>query len=138
MSPSTPGIGLYRAALACYLGLFAFLLAWLVWIAPPPAALRTPMLLLLGLPLLLGLRGVLHRRRYTLQWTSMLSLVYFMHGVVASAGPAPERWLGAAETLLALGYFGCALLYLRVSGRALAADRKRAEPAPAPRAQKER
>lgn len=116
-----PGRGLYLAALACYLGLIGLLLVWLLWLAPPPPALRTPALLVLVLPLLLGLRGVLHRRRYTLQWTGMLSLAYFVHGVLAGTGPAPERWLGAVETSLALGYFGCALLYLRVSRRAATA-----------------
>jgi len=115
MSARQPGRGLYRAALACYAALLLFLMAWLLWLAPPPPALRAPMLVVLVLPLLLGLRGVLHGRRYTLQWTSMLSLAYFVHGVVAATGPAPERWLGAAETSLALGYFGFALLYLRAS-----------------------
>lgn len=121
MNGHETGQGLFRAALVCYAGLLLFLMAWLLWLAPPPPALRAPMLLVLVLPLLLGLRGVLHRRRYTLQWTSMLSLGYFVHGVLAAAGPAPERWLGAAETSLALAYFGFALLYLRVSARAAGA-----------------
>lgn len=108
---------LYRGAVISYMALILLLMAWLLWLAPPPPALRSPMLLLLGLPLLLGLRGVLQGRRYTLQWTAMLSLVYFIHGVLAAAGPAPERWLGSAEVALALAYFGLALLHLRSAPR---------------------
>ena len=105
--------GLYRAAVGCYLLLIALLFAWLVWVAPPPATLRSLLLVVFLLPLLLGLRGVLNRRRYTLQWTGMLSLLYFIHGMLAATGGFPQRWLGAAETVLAIGYFGSAMLVLR-------------------------
>ena len=104
---------LYWMAVGCYAGLALLLFAWLIWLDPPPPSLRSPLLLVFLLPLLLGLRGVLHRRRYTLQWTGMLILLYFMHGLLAATGPATQRWLGVAETLLALGYFGAGLLILR-------------------------
>ena len=104
---------LYRLALACYLGLIGLLFVWLIWLAPPPPGLRSVMLLVFLLPLLLGLRGLLNRRRYTLQWTGMLVLVYFIHGMLTATGGFPQRWLGAAETLLTIGYFGMAMLVLR-------------------------
>jgi uncharacterized membrane protein len=107
---STP---LYRVAAGCYIGLIVLLGAWLVWLAPPPPGLLSPLLIVFLLPLLLGLRGVLYRRRYTLQWTGMLSLAYFMHGLVAATGPASQRWLGSAEVILTIGYFGAALMVLR-------------------------
>ncbi|TQF00959.1 MAG: DUF2069 domain-containing protein [Spiribacter salinus] len=107
---STP---LYRVAAGCYVGLIILLGAWLVWLAPPPPGLLSPLLIVFLLPLLLGLRGVLYRRRYTLQWTGMLSLAYFMHGLVAATGPASQRWLGSAEVILTIGYFGAALMVLR-------------------------
>jgi uncharacterized membrane protein len=104
---------LYWTAAGCYLALTGLLFAWLIWLAPPPASLRSPVLLVFLLPLVLGLRGVLHRRRYTLQWTGMLILLYFIHGLLAATGAAPERWLGVAEILLTLGYFGTVMLLLR-------------------------
>ena len=104
---------LYWVAVGCYIALTGLLFAWLIWLDPPPASLRSPLLLMFLLPLLLGLRGILHRRRYTLQWTGMLILIYFMHGLLAATGGASERWLGVAETLLSLGYFGTGMLILR-------------------------
>lgn len=103
----------YRVALGCYVGLIALLLLWYLWLAPPPPALRTPMLLIMLLPLLLGLRGVLHRRRYTLQWTGMLSLAYFIHGIMAATGPSLTAWLGSIELVLAVSYLCLTMLILR-------------------------
>ena len=105
--------GLYRVAAGCYLALIVLLFAWLIWLAPPPPGLRSPLLLVFLLPLLFGLRGVLNRRRYTLQWTGMLILVYFIHGILAATGGFPQRWLGSAEAVLTIGYFGCVMLVLR-------------------------
>ncbi|RZU98989.1 DUF2069 domain-containing protein [Spiribacter vilamensis] len=113
---------LYWVATGCYVALAVLLFAWLIWLDPPPASLRSPLLLVFLLPLLLGLRGILHRRRYTLQWTGMLILLYFMHGLLAAAGPASQRWLGVTETLLALGYFGAGMLVLRRGKRRHKAD----------------
>ncbi|KAF0282254.1 DUF2069 domain-containing protein [Spiribacter roseus] len=104
---------LYWMAAGCYVALTALLFAWLIWLAPPPESLRSPVLLIFLLPLVLGLRGVLHRRRYTLQWTGMLILLYFIHGLLAATGAAPQRWLGAAEILLTLAYFSAVMLILR-------------------------
>ncbi len=103
----------FRLAAGCYVGLIALLLLWYLWLAPPPPALRTPMLLIMVLPLLLGLRGVLHRRRYTLQWTGMLSLAYFIHGIMAATGAAMTAWLGSVELVLAMTYLCLTMLILR-------------------------
>jgi uncharacterized membrane protein len=104
---------LYRIAAACYVAQIGLLFAWLIWLSPPPPESRSLMLVIFLLPLLLGLRGLLHRRRYTLQWTGMLILAYFVHGMLAATGGFPERWLGSAELVLTLGYFGAAMLILR-------------------------
>lgn len=113
----------YWGALGCYIGLILLLLAWMTWLSPPPPALITPLLLVFGLPLLLGLRGVIHRRRYTLQWTGMLVLAYAIHGMVAVAGEPPARWLGTAEVLLTAGYFTASMLVLRPGKRAMKAQK---------------
>lgn len=115
--------GTYGVAAGCYVLLIGLVIAWVTWLAPPPPALITPLLLGFGLPLLLGLRGVLHRRRYTLQWTGMLVLAYGVHGIVAVTGEPPERWLGLAELLLAGGYFAAAMLSLRAGKKALKAGK---------------
>ncbi len=122
VAPSTR----FWVAVSCYIGLILLLIAWMIWLDPPPAALRSPLLIAFLLPLLLGVRGVLHGRRYTLQWTGMLVLVYFVHGLIASTGPSPQRWLGVAETVLTLGYFGLIMLVLRDGKRAHKASKNQA------------
>ena len=65
-------------------------------------------------PLFLPLRGILHRRRYTFQWSSMLILAYLAEGLVRAATEAgASRWLAAAEVLLSLCFFVCAVFYAR-------------------------
>jgi len=63
---------------------------------------------------LLVIPGLVRRSHYTLQWSSMLILLYFMEGVVRAATDSGlSAALGGVETLLAAVYFGCALAYLR-------------------------
>lgn len=102
-------------AISTYLALIALLLLWLIWLDPPVAAVRAPALLLLLGPLLLPLRGILHGRRYTVAWSTMLILLYFAHGIAAVAGNGRAVWLGGAEIILALSYFGLAIAYVRLS-----------------------
>jgi len=93
--------------------LCVWLLAWEIVVAPlhPGGSL----LALKALPLLLPLRGVLKRDLYTLQWSSMVILVYFMEGVVRAWSDrlALSRMMALGEALLVVAYFACALLYLR-------------------------
>jgi uncharacterized membrane protein len=91
----------------------AWLLAWEIVVAPlhPGGSL----LALKALPLLLPLRGVLKRDLYTLQWSSMVILVYFVEGVVRAWSDRSElsRIMALGEALLVCAYFTFALLYLR-------------------------
>lgn len=97
-------------AVASNLMLIALLLAWLAWLLPPPDALIVPFLLLLVVPLLIPLRGLLHYRRYTHAWTSLLAVLYFAHGVAAAGTAGLSRTLGLLEILLSVGLFtGCAM-----------------------------
>jgi len=93
--------------------LCAWLLAWEMFVAPlhPGGSL----LALKALPLLLPLRGVIKRDLYTLQWSSMVILVYFIEGVVRAWSDKLElsRLMALGETLLVCTYFAFALLYLR-------------------------
>jgi len=93
--------------------LFAWLLAWEIVVAPlhPGGSL----LALKALPLLLPLRGVLKRDLYTLQWSSMVILIYLVEGIVRAWSDRAElsRLMALGETLLVCAYFLFALLYLR-------------------------
>ena len=85
----------YIGAVASLIALIALCVAWEMVLAP----LRPggSWLVLKVIPLLLPLRGVLKRDIYTLQWSSMLILLYFAEGRCA-----PQRhrrcrpgWAGA-------------------------------------------
>ncbi len=122
---------LHRAAIISLVALIALLMNWVIWLSPPPPSLRAPILLVLVTPLVIPLRGVLHARRYTLAWTTLLILFYFSHGVAYAAGDGLSRWLGVTEIVLALAYFAGAAGYLRRTRAALSAA------VPAPRERRE-
>lgn len=92
--------------------LIVWLVAWEAFVAP--LAPGSWLLALKALPLLLPLRGVIQRDLYTLQWSSMFILVYFIEGVVrAWVNPdLPTRIMAIGEIVLVLVYFVCALMYL--------------------------
>lgn len=100
-------------AAASLLALIVLLVAWEMVVAPlkPGGSL----LALKAVPLLFPLRGVLKRDVYTLQWSSMLILLYFAEGVVRGYSDVAEasRMMAWGETALACVYFACTLLYLR-------------------------
>ncbi len=108
---------LHKAAVTAYLSLFVLLMAWLLWLDPPDEALRSIALITLVGPLLIPLRGVLYGRRYTVAWSTIIILIYFVHGVTSVAVSGPGRWLGMAEIALAAIYFTTAVSYVRLSSR---------------------
>lgn len=72
-------------------------------------------MVLKAVPLLIPLYGVIRRDVYTLQWSSMMILLYFTEGVVRaysdkSAVSAALAWV---EVALVGIYFFCSVLYLR-------------------------
>jgi uncharacterized membrane protein len=103
----------HMGAIGSLLALIAWLVAWELVVAPlrPGGSL----LALKALPLLIPLRGVFKRDIYTLQWSSMLILLYFTEGVVRawSDTVALSRTMAIGEIVLVCVYFCCALLYLR-------------------------
>lgn len=104
---------LYLGACISLLALIFLCLAWELRLAP----LRPggSWMALKALPLLLPLLGVLNGRRYTYQWASMLILAYFAEGVVRAASDSgTAAALALAEALLALGFFGSAVFYVRI------------------------
>lgn len=84
-----------------------------MWLAP----LRPggSWLVLKVVPLFFSLRGVVKKDNYTMQWSSMLILVYFTEGMVRATSDKSSMsvqlsWL---EVILCLVFFYCALSYLR-------------------------
>lgn len=104
----------YHVAWASLVALIVLCVVWELWLAP--ARLGGSWLVLKALPLLVPLRGILHGRRYTYQWSSMLILVYFSEGVVrAWAEAPPARTFAMIELLLALAFFIAAIVFARAS-----------------------
>ncbi len=96
-----------RLASISLVGLLFLCLAWELWLAP----LRPggSMLVLKALPLMFPLFGILRGKRYTHQWTSLLSLVYVAEGAVrAFSDQGASQALAMAEAVLAtLLFAGC-------------------------------
>jgi uncharacterized membrane protein len=103
----------HAGAIASLIWLIGWLVAWEIWVAPlhPGGSL----LALKALPLLVPLRGVIKRDLYTLQWSSMVILIYFAEGAVRAWSDTGElsRMMALGEVALVCVYFACALLYLR-------------------------
>lgn len=104
---------LHYGAAASLIALIMLCLIWELMLAP----LRPggSWMVLKVIPLLIPLRGVLKRDVYTLQWSSMLILLYFTEGIVrATSDRSPMSvTLGWVELGLSCAYFLCAVLYLR-------------------------
>lgn len=109
----------YRvAAFVSLLLLFLLCIAWELVLDPlmPGGSVYV----LKALPLLFPLYGVYKGNLYTLQWSSMLVLLYFTEGVVRwySDISTTSSMLGAVETVLALVFFLAAILYVRPAKQA--------------------
>ena len=109
--------GLQRVALISLIALFLWCLAWEIFLAP----LRPGSLLFLkAVPLVFAFRGVSKGSLYTMQWASMLVLLYLMEGVVrvASDPPGPSILMAWVEIFLATTFFIAAIVYVHPDKRA--------------------
>lgn len=117
---------LRQVATASLLALLVLCVAWETVLAPVRPG--GSWLFLKALPLAFALRGVARGSLYTMQWASMLSLLYLMEGVVRAMSdpPGPSVALAGIEIVLSLIFFLTAILYVRPAKRAakLAARRK--------------
>lgn len=103
--------GFYIGAVSSILALIVLCIAWEMVLAP----LRPggSWLVLKVVPLLVPLRGILKRDVYTLQWSSMLILLYFTEGIVRGVSDRGlSATLGWIEVALVCIFFFCTLLYL--------------------------
>ncbi len=103
---------LHLLALISLLGLIVLCTTWELVLAPlrPGGswmAIKT-------LPLLLPLAGVIRRNIYTLQWSSMFVLLYFIEGVVRGwSETGTSAVLAMIEIGLSTVFFFCAIFFLR-------------------------
>ena len=118
-SVSTPARrrGAALGAAAALIALIVLSVAWEWWLAPlRPGGTA---LVLKAVPLLLALPGVLRQRLYTLQWASMLILLYFAEGIVRGwSDRGISAGLGWLEAVLSAIFFVCALAYVAPFKRA--------------------
>ncbi|HRL21688.1 DUF2069 domain-containing protein [Alcaligenes sp. SDU_A2] len=103
---------LHRVAAAALVALIVLCLAWELHFAPlKPGG---SWMALKVVPLVLPLRGVFKGNLYTLQWTSMMILLYFAEGIMrAWSDPVPNvlPW-ALGEIALTMVFYFCAIFYL--------------------------
>ena len=115
--PPSPDRLAAQGASASLVALIVVSIAWEAWLAPlRPGGTA---LVIKAVPLLLALPGVWRQRLYTLQWASMLILLYFTEGVVRGwSDRGLSAGLGWLEAALAVVFFVCALAYVAPFKRA--------------------
>jgi uncharacterized membrane protein len=64
-------------------------------------------------PLLFALKGIWQARSYTMQWASMLIMLYFIEGVTRLNDPGFSAYLAGAEVMLSLIAYVALLAYLK-------------------------
>ena len=98
-------------ATAAFIDLFILCVCW-EWLISP---LRPggSWLILKGIPLLFAIPGIWKGRVYTMQWASMLILLYSTEGLVRILETGANFWLALLETVLSSIGFVCLLMYLK-------------------------
>ncbi len=98
-------------ATAAFVDLFILCVSWEWFISP----LRSggSWLILKGVPLLFAIPGLWKSKIYTMQWASMLILLYITEGLVRILEPGTNFWMALLETILATTGFVCLLIYLK-------------------------
>ncbi len=109
MSPQV----LSRISSFALLALIVLCVVWEGWLAP----LRPggSWLILKAVPLLPAVFGVLRGRRYTSQWLSMLSLLYFTEGVLRASDPGLMGVFALIEVALSVILFFSTMFHARVT-----------------------
>ena len=102
----------YLAACASLIALIFLGIAWELRLAPIQPGGSA--LVFKILPLLVPLFGILHGKRYTYKWSSLLILLYFAEGLVrATSDQGMSQMLAIAEAILSLIFFVAAVSYVR-------------------------
>ena len=98
-------------ATTAFVDLFILCVCWEWFISP----LRPggSWLILKGIPLLFAIPGLWKGKVYTMQWASMLILLYITEGLVRILETGANFWMAVLETTLATTGFVCLLIYLK-------------------------
>ena len=98
-------------ATAAFIDLLILCVCWEWFISP----LRPggSWLALKGIPLLFAIPGLWKGNIYTMQWASMLILLYVTEGLVRILETGANFWCAVLETFLATVGFVCLLVYLK-------------------------
>ena len=113
-------------ATAAFVDLFILCIAWEWFISP----LRPggSWLILKAIPLLFAIPGLWKGNVYTMQWASMLILLYITEGLVRILETGANFWMAALETTIGTITFVCLLIYLKpIKARAKAAKKELAK-----------
>ena len=100
-------------SLLAYLGLIAWVMAWIIFLGDVARQHVSLWLVLLVTPLLLPLRGVLAGGGKAIIWGTLVVLLYAVHGGVVAWSDPDQRWLGLVESGLALAYLFSASFFVR-------------------------
>ncbi len=80
-------------------------------------------LVLKVVPLLFPLRGILHGRRYTYQWSSLLACLYLGEGLTRTwTDPLPSKGLAILETALCVVFLISTSFYAKATRPSLQAN----------------
>ncbi|QWE27505.1 DUF2069 domain-containing protein [Polynucleobacter sp. AP-Ainpum-60-G11] len=112
-------------ATAAFVDLFILCIAWEWFISP----LRPggSWLILKAIPLLFAIPGLWKGNVYTMQWASMLILLYITEGLVRILETGANFWMAAFETTIGTVAFVCLLMYLKpIKARAKALKKEQA------------
>ena len=98
-------------ATAAFIDLFILCVCWEWFVSP----LRPggSWLILKGVPLLFAIPGIWKGKVYTMQWASMLILLYTTEGLVRILETGINLWLALLEVILSTIGFVCLLMYLK-------------------------
>jgi uncharacterized membrane protein len=113
-------------ATAAFVDLLILCVSWEWFISP----LRPggSWLILKAIPLLFAIPGLWKGNVYTMQWASMLILLYITEGLVRILETGANFWMATLEITLGTIAFLCLLIYLKpIKARAKAAKKEQAE-----------
>ncbi len=105
------------SALGCQIFAILLIANWFTWLSPPENVPRALLLVILGGPLLLPLRGILHGRPKSHIGLSFAAIWEFLAGIDIYANIPVWRLPAALLTLSALGMIVGCYFYMRDAPR---------------------
>nr|WP_086941220.1 DUF2069 domain-containing protein [Thaumasiovibrio occultus] len=112
-------------ALASYLLLIGWLIAWQNWLSPHPHISALGVTIGWLIPLLFPLLGIIKGKAYTHAWANFIVLFYILHALTILWVDQGERGLAAVELLIALSSFATNIMYARKRGREIGSKLKK-------------